>query len=109
MDCFTKIIEDRIQRAQQEGAFENLPGNGKPLDFEDDSFIPEDLRLSYKILKNAGCLPIEMELRKEIYNLRQLLDRAIDPETRRKLHKELTDLRLRFNLHHKVPANLDLP
>ena len=34
MDCFTKIIEDRIQRAQQEGAFENLPGNGKPLDFD---------------------------------------------------------------------------
>jgi hypothetical protein len=44
MDCFNKIIEDRIQRAQQEGAFDNLPGKGKPLDFEDDSFIPEDLR-----------------------------------------------------------------
>jgi hypothetical protein len=38
-----------------------------------------------------------MELRKEIFNLRQLLDAAIDPDTRRELRRELNLLTLRFN------------
>jgi hypothetical protein len=53
--------------------------------------------LTFKILKNSNCLPIEMELRKEIFNLRQLLHAAIDPETRRELRRDLNLLILRFN------------
>ena len=97
MDFLYKVAEERIQEAQREGLFDNLPGKGKPLNLDDDSGVPEDLRLSFKILKNANCLPIEMELRKEIYNLRQLLDAAIDPETRKELRRELNLLTLRFN------------
>jgi len=107
MDFFSKIVEDRIQTAQREGAFDNLPGKGKPLKLDDDSSIPEDLRLAYKILKNADCLPVELELRKEIFNLRQLLDAAIDEETRRNLQKELNLLLLRFNIRRRVPASLE--
>ena len=97
MDFLSKIAEDRIREAQREGLFDHLPGKGKPLNLDEDSGIPEDLRMSFKILKNANCLPIEMELRKEIYNLRQLLDAAIDPETRKELRRELNLLTLRFN------------
>src|SRR5262245_35865227 len=95
MDCLKKIAEDRIRAAQDEGVFDNLPGKGKPLDLDDESGIPEDMRLTFKILKNAGCLPIEMELRKEIYNIRQLLNAAIDEETRRELRRELSVLILK--------------
>ena len=50
------IAENRIREAQQNGEFDNLPGMGKPLEFEDDSNIPEDLRMAYKILKmQAAC------------------------------------------------------
>ena len=63
---FEKLIESRIKKAQQEGAFENLPGTGQPLPLEDDRHIPEDLRMAYKVLKNADCLPPEVQLRKEI-------------------------------------------
>ena len=97
MDFLYRIAEERIQEAQREGLFDNLPGKGKPLYLDEDNAVPEDLRLSFKILKNANCLPVEMELRKEIYNLRQLLDAAIDPETRKELRRELSLLSLRLN------------
>ncbi len=70
---FEKIVEDRILKAEKEGAFENLPGAGKPLPVEDDAHIPEDLRLAHKILKNADCLPPELEARKEIRQTEELL------------------------------------
>jgi len=63
---FEKIVEERILKAQKMGEFENLPGAGKSLAFEDNRFISEELRLAYKILKNADCLPVEIELKKEI-------------------------------------------
>jgi hypothetical protein len=100
MEFFEKIVEERIQRAQEDGVFDNLPGKGKPLKLEDDSFVPEDLRLTYKILKNSNCLPAEVELRKQIFNLRQLLNAAIDEQTRRELRRELNLLVLKFNLKH---------
>src|SRR5205085_12031591 len=105
MGLFERIAEDRIQKAQEEGAFDNLPGKGKPLNLDDDAFVPEDLRLAYKILKNSHCLPIEMELRKEIFNLRQLLNAAVDEETRRELRRELNLLTLEFSIkrRHAVP------
>jgi DnaJ-like protein len=86
------IAEIRIRAALDEGFFSNLPGQGKPLNLDDDCSIPEDLRLTFKILKNAGCLPVEMELSREIYNLRQMLKAAIDENSRKELRRELNYL-----------------
>src|SRR5262249_8617818 len=108
MGFLDRIVEERIQRAQEDGVFDNLPGKGKPLKLEDGSFVPEDLRLTYKILKNSNCLPVEMELRKQIFNLRQLLNAAIDGETRRELRRELNLLVLKFNLKQQRAICLDL-
>ena len=52
MYAFHKIVEKRIKEAEKRGEFDDLPGSGEPLTLEDDSQIPEDLRLAYKILKN---------------------------------------------------------
>jgi hypothetical protein len=109
MEYLQRIVEERIQKAQEEGAFDNLPGKGKPLALDEDIFIPEDLRLTYKILKNSNCLPIEMEMRREIFNLRQLLHAAIDSETRRELRRELNLMILSLNLRRKGSVGLDLP
>lgn len=65
--------ERHIQDAQKKGDFENLPGSGEPLVLEDDSRIPEELRAGYRLLKNAGCLPPELEARKEALALNDLL------------------------------------
>lgn len=65
--------ERHIAEAQRNGDFDNLPGQGEPLTLDDDSAVPEELRSGYRLLKNAGCLPPEMEQRKEAMELADLL------------------------------------
>jgi DnaJ homologue, subfamily C, member 28, conserved domain len=69
MDFFERIAENRILEAIEAGLFDNLQGKGQPLNLEDDSHIPLELRMAYKIMKNADCLPPELELRQEIVTL----------------------------------------
>ena len=59
------------------GEFDNLEGRGKPLVFEDDTWIPEDLRMAYRFLKNAGCIPPELEERNEVINMCELSVRSM--------------------------------
>ena len=70
--------ERRIQEAQKEGAFDHLPGEGRPLNLEDDSAVPQELRMAYKVLKNAGYLPPELADRKEINTILDLLEHCED-------------------------------
>ena len=70
---FEKIVEERIKQAQRKGDFQNLSGAGRPLRMEDDFNIPEDLRMAYKVLKNADLVPPEIELKKEILQTEDLL------------------------------------
>ncbi len=65
--------ERHILDAQRQGEFDNLPGNGQPLILDDDSHVPVELRAGYRMLKNAGCLPPEIEQRKEAVELSHLL------------------------------------
>lgn len=65
--------ERHILDAQNKGEFDNLPGKGKPITLEDDSHVPPELRAGFRLLKNAGCLPPEMEYRKEAIALTELL------------------------------------
>lgn len=90
--------ERHICDAQRKGEFDNLPGSGAPLVLDDDSHIPADLRAGYRLLKNAGCLPPELEQRKEAVELTDLLKgiRKDDPryqEISRRLR--VIELRLR--------------
>ncbi|HCM9102348.1 TPA: DUF1992 domain-containing protein [Enterobacter hormaechei subsp. steigerwaltii] len=65
--------ERHICDAQNKGEFENLPGSGEPLILDDDSHIPPELRAGYRLLKNAGCLPPELQQRNEAVELADLL------------------------------------
>jgi hypothetical protein len=98
MDVFQQIAENRIREAMEEGLFEQIPGKGKPFRFEDDSMVPEDLRQSHKILKNAHCLPAELELRKDIFNIRQMIESAVDEETRMALQRKLNSATLALDM-----------
>lgn len=66
-------VEKHIKEAQENGEFDNLPGAGRPLILDDDSGIPEELRTAYRILKNAGYLPPELQDRKEAIELDHML------------------------------------
>ena len=94
-----KIVEKRIQEAQRNGEFDNLPGRGKPIEYEEDRHIPEDLRLAYKILKNADCLPPEIEEKKEIRQMEDMLANIPDEKEKYKLIKKINYKIMKLNMH----------
>jgi hypothetical protein len=94
-----KIAEKRIQEAIDRGELKDLPGQGAPLHLEDDSRIPEDLRLAYKILKNADCLPPELEARKEIRQMEDLLAQV--------LVKKINFMIMKLNMMGRRPLELE--
>jgi hypothetical protein len=98
---YQKIIEQRIKEADEKGEFENLPGQGEPLDLIDDSNVPEDLRLAYKILQNADCLPPELEAKKEIRQMEDLLDNIPDEKEKYKLIKKINYQIMKLNVSGK--------
>lgn len=83
------IAENRIREAVEKGDLDHLPGAGKPLEFEDLGGVPEELRMAYKILKNAGCLPVELERRKEAANLANMLDSCPSESEKLKIMRKL--------------------
>lgn len=101
MFAFQKIVEKRIKEAQQNGEFDNLPGRGEPMNLEDDSHIPEELRLTYKILKNANCLPPELQLRKEIRQMEDMLDRIPDEKEKYRQMKKINYKIMQLNMMGK--------
>ena len=106
---FTKIVEERIRKAQRNGKFEKLAGSGKPLALEDDRHIAEDLRLSYKILKNADCLPPEVALKKEIERTEDLLRGMEETAEKYRLLKKLNFLIMKLNSTRNSSVEFEVP
>lgn len=106
---FEKIVEERIRRAQERGEFQGLDGAGRPLELSDDRHVPEDLRLAFKILKNAECLPPEIELRKEIENTEDLLAAMPDTAERYRTLKKLNFMILKVNAMRKASIAGEIP
>jgi len=74
MFWFEDMVEHKIREALERGDFTDLPGQGQPLEFTGEPLgVPEELRVAYRILKNSGFVPPELEMRNEIYNVEQLL------------------------------------
>ena len=88
MPWLDAIAEQKIREAVERGELADLPGQGQPLDLAGDPLVPEDLRVAYRLLKNAGLLPPELEAQKEIWDLEQLI-RGMEagPERSRALRK----------------------
>lgn len=107
MICFQKIAERRILEAIREGAFDDLPGTGQPLDLEDDSHVPEDLRVAYKILKNADFVPKEVALRKEIIQAEDLLAGMEDTKARYRQLKKLNFLVMKLNMLRNTHTGME--
>ncbi len=104
---FEIIAERRIQQAMKDGAFDNLQGKGKPLVFEDDSMIPPDLRMAYKILKNAGFIPPAIQNEREIQHALDMLDQMDDERER---YAQVTKLNLMItkgNMMRQRPIYLE--
>jgi formylmethanofuran dehydrogenase subunit A len=98
MSIFEKIAERKIEQAIAKGEFDNLANKGKPLPPDDMEMVPEDLRMAYKILKNAGIVPEEIELQKSIVSLTGLLNACADEDERKIIRAKLNEKMLRYNI-----------
>ncbi|NIK68921.1 DnaJ family domain-containing protein [Paenibacillus sp. BK720] len=98
MDFMSSLVEQRIKESMEKGEFDNLSGKGKPLELEDNSHVPEELRVTYKLLSNAGMIPEEMVVRKEIVSLRDMIRLCRNPDEKDVLQKKLTEKELRFKM-----------
>ena len=107
VEIFGKIAEQRIREAMEKGEFDDLRGMGKPLCFDDETWVPEDLRAAYRILRNAGCLPQELELRKEVMSLRELMKGIDDDRERLEKIRELNFRLMKLNELRKKPLVLE--
>jgi len=72
------LAERKIEEAIARGELDDLPGAGRALPLDDDRLIPEDLRVAYRMLKNAGYAPAEVEELREIGQLERLVQRGCD-------------------------------
>ena len=95
---FDKIVEALIQEAQERGEFDNLPGKGKPIDLSSYFETPEDVRLAQSVLKNAGMTSPEVQLLKEISELRQVLAVVIDAKKKEEIQKQMQLKQIEFNI-----------
>ena len=106
MDFFQRVAENRILEAMEAGLFDNLEGRGLPLKLEDDSHIPPELRMAYKILKNADCLPPELELRREVVRLQDLVASMPDAAEKLSQMRRLNFYVMKLQMMRPVSAQL---
>jgi hypothetical protein len=91
-------IEKQIKEAMARGEFDNLSGQGKPLDLDAYFNTPEDLRMAYSILKSNDFVPEEVEIMKEISGLKERLETAVEEADRAALRKRLDERSLALSL-----------
>jgi Domain of unknown function (DUF1992) len=95
---FERLAEARLRQAMDEGLLDDLANRGEPLDLEEYFATPEDVRVAYSILKNANCLPEEVQLRNEMTALERARANTGSPEDRRAIDQQIADLTLRIDL-----------
>lgn len=93
-----KGTEGAIQSAIERGEFDNIKDKGKPLDLNEYFDTPEDIRLGYTLLKNAGYVPEEVQLRNQIEELKTKLKQEKDQNRIQELQKQLRDAQLKYDL-----------
>lgn len=79
---FDALVEKHIAEAQAQGVFDDLPGAGAPLNLDDDALVPEELRAAYRVLKNSGYVPPEVEALRDLREIEHMLERSRDDSER---------------------------
>lgn len=92
------IVEERIKEAMQNGEFDNLPGQGKPINLDYWASLPVEIRAGYMLLRNQGFAPDEVHLLKEINELREKLACCFNQDEKTALSKKLEEVKLKYNL-----------
>ena len=108
LSFFEKIAEQKIRQAMENGEFDNNPLAGKPLPPDNLDKVPEELRMAYKILKNADILPEELQLRKDMVNLQEMLNACVDEKEREEIRRKISEKQLRYNIIMEKRPNFSM-
>ena len=95
---FDRIVEAILKEALERGEFDNLPGKGKPVDLTEYFETPEEVRLANSVLKNAGMTSREVDLLKEIADLKQILAALLDEKKKQEIEKQIQQKQVEFSL-----------
>lgn len=98
MDPLHRIAERKIEEALKEGVLDDYAGKGEPMELEDLSNVPDDLRAGYILMKGAGALPEEIDLKKGVLRLGDLIAACTNDAQRRTLIEERDALVLRYEI-----------
>lgn len=96
--AFERIVEAIIREAMERGEFDNLPGKGKPIDLTEYFETPEEVRLANSVLKSAGMTSREVDLLKEIAELKQVLAAVLDEKKKQEIQKQIQHKQVEFSL-----------
>lgn len=105
-DDFEDPVETKIRQAMSEGAFDNLKGEGKPLDLRKYQAIPEHLRTAYHVIRNAGYIPEEVRLKKEMETLKARVKQCQSKPEKDRLMKELADISQQYYFYMEYNKQL---
>ncbi len=74
-----RLAESKICQARDAGDLNNLPGSGQRIPDETEmAGVAPSLRVAYRIMKNAGFIPEELQMRREIAEIDLLLSACQD-------------------------------
>lgn len=92
MAAVDEVIKQWIKRVEASGELKNHPLHGKPLNLEDGYLeTPEEIRMTHKILKNAGYVPAEVQALKDLAALKEELARTSDEIRQRELRAKIAE------------------
>ncbi len=97
VDIIDRIAEQRILEALERGELDDLPGAGQPLELDDDALVPAEMRLACRVLKNAGFVPREVTLRRELLAVAAAVQRGEDDVARAAAGRRLALLRAQLD------------
>lgn len=106
MDSLARIAERKIAEAMKTQDFTSEKWKNKPLPLDIDRNIPDDLKMAYKILKNSGYLPPEIEDKKEVQRLEELIAATEDEHERLRQMKKLNVLLMKIDAKRTSPSNI---
>lgn len=106
MDSIAFIAEQRILKAMEERDLNSPNWKNKPLPLDDDHLVPDDLKIAYKLLKNSGYLPPELEERKEIRRVEELIAATEDEHERLRQMKKLNVLLMKVEQKRAFRSNI---
>ena len=96
--AFERIVEAMIKEAMERGEFDNLPGKGKPIDLTEYFETPEEVRLANSVLKSAGMTPREVDLLKEIAELKHVLRAVLNEKKKEEMTRQIQQKQVEFSL-----------